>query len=102
MKRKALEDPVEESTPPLKQHKDNNDLLGGDEHVACIHDVSYPEGYVPPSKSSSVQENPKPAKEFPFTLDPFQLEAIKCLDNGESVMVMFLTIGITFYILLPI
>ncbi|CAH8302696.1 unnamed protein product [Eruca vesicaria subsp. sativa] len=34
-----------------------------------------------------VGDNKPPAKEFPFTLDSFQSEAIKCLDNGESVMV---------------
>ncbi|KAA8545417.1 hypothetical protein F0562_020201 [Nyssa sinensis] len=59
-----------------------------DEPVACVHDVSCPEGYVPrPPNPSSTQEDSKPAKEFPFTLDPFQSEAIKCLDGGESVMV---------------
>jgi ATP-dependent RNA helicase DOB1 len=29
----------------------------------------------------------EPAMTFPFKLDPFQVEAIRCLDNGESVMV---------------
>lgn len=56
--------------------------------MACVHDVSYPEGYVPHAPSSAkTEESLKPAKEFPFTLDPFQCEAIKCLNNGESVMV---------------
>ncbi|KAM7478206.1 hypothetical protein LguiA_026419 [Lonicera macranthoides] len=89
IKRKSVEDPAEDSsTPPLKQHKDDNGLMVVDEQVACVHDVSYPEGYVPRSwNTSAVQENSKPAKEFAFTLDPFQLEAIKCLDAGESVMV---------------
>lgn len=29
----------------------------------------------------------KPAKEFPFELDPFQKAAICCLDNSQSVLV---------------
>ena len=28
-----------------------------------------------------------PAKEYPFTLDPFQKEAILCLENNQSVLV---------------
>lgn len=90
IKRKSVGDPIEEPTPPLKQQRENG-LMGVDEPVACVHDVSYPEGYLPRySDPSSAQENSKPAKEFPFTLDPFQSEAIKCLDIGESVMVLFL------------
>ncbi|GLT34116.1 hypothetical protein SLA2020_086570 [Shorea laevis] len=84
-KRKAAEGPFAESSPPLKQKKDN-DSATSDDRLACLHDVSYPEGYapkIPPSPPADA----KPAKEFPFTLDPFQSEAIKCLDNGESVMV---------------
>ncbi|KAL7205686.1 hypothetical protein ACSBR2_018585 [Camellia fascicularis] len=86
MKRKSLEDPSEESSPPSKQQREN-DLIITDESVACVHDVSYPESYVPCSNLSLAQEDSKPAKEFPFKLDPFQSEAINCLDSGESVMV---------------
>ncbi|CAH2041899.1 unnamed protein product [Thlaspi arvense] len=82
MKRKSLEHPHEDSSPPSKHR-----LLAVDESVACVHDVSYPEGYVPSLNPSLPQADSKPAKEFPFTLDPFQSEAIKCLDSGESVMV---------------
>lgn len=86
-KRKLPEEGPEDSrTPPLKQR-----VMGMmDEAVACLHDVSYPEGYVPrPSATCLINHaHSKPAKEFPFTLDPFQLEAIKCLDNGQSVMVV--------------
>jgi ATP-dependent RNA helicase DOB1 len=31
--------------------------------------------------------NTVPAKEYPFTLDPFQKEAILCLENNQSVLV---------------
>nr|GMC81398.1 DExH-box ATP-dependent RNA helicase DExH9 [Ipomoea batatas] len=86
VKRKSIEDPTDTSRPEKQQREDS--LLGLDEQVACVHDVSYPEGYVPHAPSSAkTEESLKPAKEFPFTLDPFQSEAIKCLNNGESVMV---------------
>lgn len=29
----------------------------------------------------------KPAKEYPFILDPFQKEALLCLENNQSVLV---------------
>uniref|UniRef100_A0ACD6A8A7 Uncharacterized protein n=1 Tax=Avena sativa TaxID=4498 RepID=A0ACD6A8A7_AVESA len=61
------------------------------ERVACVHDVSYPEGYDASTSGSRTVagggEGAAPAKTFPFPLDPFQSEAIRCLDNGESVMV---------------
>ncbi|XP_061367617.1 DExH-box ATP-dependent RNA helicase DExH9 [Gastrolobium bilobum] len=54
----------------------------------CVHDVSYPDGYVH-SSSSSLSSSPheEPAKKFPFALDPFQSQAITCLEKGESAMV---------------
>ncbi|OVA01159.1 Helicase [Macleaya cordata] len=85
-KRKPVESPSEEFIRPQKQQRDNKSSNNVDESVTCIHDVSYPEGYVPRSDHSGRKDS-KPAKEFPFSLDPFQSEAIKCLDNGESVMV---------------
>ncbi|KAL2513862.1 RNA helicase [Forsythia ovata] len=87
LKRKSLEDTIKDcEAPPLKQHRENG-LVGLDDSVACVHDVSYPEGYVPLNLTLANQEGVKPAKEFPFKLDPFQSEAIRCLDHGESVMV---------------
>lgn len=86
-KRKSQEFSNEDDIPPSKQLK-QNDLLGADEPVTCLHDVSYPEGYVPSASTSGLpQQDSKPAKEFPFPLDPFQSEAINCINNGESVMV---------------
>lgn len=87
LKRKSIENFDGETLPPQKQFRDNGVSVGIDEPVACVHDVSYPEGYIPSSCPRIVRDNPKPAKEFPFVLDPFQTEAIKCLDGGESVMV---------------
>ncbi|KAJ8755659.1 hypothetical protein K2173_022254 [Erythroxylum novogranatense] len=73
-----------EALRPNKQHRENGSAFSI-EQVACVHDVSYPEGYVITKKPDS--SDTKPAKEFPFALDPFQSEAIKCLNNGDSVMV---------------
>lgn len=84
LKRKSAGDPSGDPAHPQKQLKE-----ALSEVVACVHDVSYPEGYVPAPQSETSQGS-KPAKEFPFTLDPFQSEAIRCLDNGESVMVILL------------
>ncbi|PON66615.1 ATP-dependent RNA helicase Ski [Parasponia andersonii] len=86
IKRKLDENPHGETRQ--KQLRDNGIMERVDDGaVACLHDVSYPEVYVPSSRPSSAQEGLEPAKVFPFTLDPFQSEAIKCLEDGESVMV---------------
>lgn len=92
VKRKSLEAAasMDYEAPMKKQQQENGLMKTIDEPVACLHDVSYPEGYLPRKTlnlGSIDIENSKPAKEFPFSLDPFQFEAIKCLDNGESVMV---------------
>lgn len=51
----------------------------------CSHEVAIPNDmdYQP------LKNNPNtvPAKEYPFTLDPFQKEAILCLENHQSVLV---------------
>ncbi|XP_058070459.1 DExH-box ATP-dependent RNA helicase DExH9 [Magnolia sinica] len=93
LKRKTLENHSSpESHSPHKLQKENNgsSIRTSDEPVACLHDVSYPDRYVPRPKSAVKINGPdasRPAKEFEFELDPFQSESIKCLDNGESVMV---------------
>jgi ATP-dependent RNA helicase DOB1 len=75
--------------------------------ISCLHDVSYPEGYEAPEKGSKPLIPPVPAREYPFTLDPFQREAIQCLENGESVLVrcfssllsiLLMATGVTFAI----
>ena len=51
---------------------------------SCTHEVAVPPGheYVPLETS-----NTKPAKEYKFILDPFQKEAILCIENNQSVLV---------------
>ncbi|KAG8094162.1 hypothetical protein GUJ93_ZPchr0012g20969 [Zizania palustris] len=93
LKRKAQEDHL---ASPLKAARAQvaespASAAAAAEPVACVHDVSYPEGYDQPAAAShrlnGAAEGAAPAKTFPFQLDPFQAEAIRCLDNGESVMV---------------
>ena len=51
----------------------------------CNHEVALPADleYQP----LKLNPNTVPAKEYPFTLDPFQKEAILCLENQQSVLV---------------
>lgn len=51
---------------------------------ACTHEVAVPPEveYVPLKQITG-----KPAKEYKFILDPFQKEAILCIDNNQSVLV---------------
>lgn len=51
---------------------------------ACTHEVAVPPNmeYVPLKQITT-----KPAKEYRFILDPFQKEAILCIDNNQSVLV---------------
>ncbi|XP_048762429.2 exosome RNA helicase MTR4-like [Ostrea edulis] len=51
---------------------------------ACLHEVAIPpETEFVPMKPMAE----KPAKEYPFILDPFQKEALLCLENSQSVLV---------------
>ncbi|KAL6178941.1 hypothetical protein ACLB2K_050458 [Fragaria x ananassa] len=85
LKRKPEEDGSGSPPPKVaKSEKMNSVEIVTDEQRVCVHDVSYPEGYVP---LPPPPEGSEPAKKFPFTLDPFQSEAINCIENGESVMV---------------
>lgn len=51
---------------------------------ACTHEVAVPPNveYVPLKPATG-----KPAKEYAFVLDPFQKEAILCIENNQSVLV---------------
>ncbi|XP_053677415.1 exosome RNA helicase MTR4 [Anopheles nili] len=51
---------------------------------ACTHEVAvYPDQKYTPL----VPASGKPAKEYSFVLDPFQKEAILCIENNQSVLV---------------
>ncbi|XP_054715742.1 exosome RNA helicase MTR4-like [Uloborus diversus] len=51
---------------------------------ACLHEVAVPHDseYVALRQSTS-----PPSRKYPFILDPFQKEAILCLENNQSVLV---------------
>ncbi|MED6207966.1 Exosome RNA helicase MTR4 [Stylosanthes scabra] len=90
LKRKSAEQ-EELETPPSQKQKQHQQSSNGDSFVeegcGCVHHVSYPEGYVPNPSGGSNPNSLEPAKKFPFPLDPFQSQAIACLENNESVMV---------------
>lgn len=51
---------------------------------SCTHEVAVP----PDQEYTSLEtKQTKPAKEYKFILDPFQKEAILCIENSQSVLV---------------
>lgn len=54
---------------------------------ACLHEVVTPIDltYVP-LRDLSGTDGFEPAKQYQFTLDPFQKEAILCIENNQSVL----------------
>ncbi len=66
---------------------------------SCTHEVALPPGqtYVPLR-----QPQREPAKKYAFNLDPFQKQAILCIENNQSVLVSAHTsAGKTVYKLIP-
>ena len=51
---------------------------------SCTHEVAVPPGHEFEALKPSTRE---PAKTYPFTLDPFQTQAILCIENQQSVLV---------------
>lgn len=51
---------------------------------SCMHEIAIPpeQEYIPLERKQG-----KPAKEYKFILDPFQKEAILCIENNQSVLV---------------
>ncbi|XP_065904897.1 exosome RNA helicase MTR4-like isoform X1 [Dysidea avara] len=54
------------------------------DNEACTHQVAIPPGF---DYKPLVKPTGPPAKEYPFVLDPFQKEAINCVENKQSVLV---------------
>ncbi|XP_032241598.2 exosome RNA helicase MTR4 [Nematostella vectensis] len=79
-KKQRVEDTIEsllESVPQV-------DVVTLDILEACSHEVAFPKGF---EYTPLVQSAAKPAKEYPFILDPFQKEALRCLENNKSVLI---------------
>jgi ATP-dependent RNA helicase DOB1 len=55
----------------------------------CSHDVAFPPGVSRDVTEviGALQRPTKPAREYPFKLDPFQNQAVLCIENGDSVLV---------------
>jgi len=55
------------------------------EGESCTHEIALPFNfdYLPLNRDT----NRKPAKVYEFELDPFQKEAIVCIENNQSVLV---------------
>ncbi|XP_038207970.1 exosome RNA helicase MTR4 [Zerene cesonia] len=53
-------------------------------HEGCTHEVAIPPNH---EYSPLVPISSEPAKQYSFILDPFQKEAIMCIDNLQSVLV---------------
>jgi ATP-dependent RNA helicase DOB1 len=51
---------------------------------SCTHEVAIPSDQEYVSLENITN---KPAKEYKFVLDPFQKEAILCIENNQSVLV---------------
>lgn len=53
----------------------------------CLHEVVTPiDVEYKPMRNFFKMEHFKPAKEYPFAVDPFQREAILCIENNQSVL----------------
>lgn len=92
-KRAAEENEEEEEPQPKKQKAEDTGQTEIMSRIqvhrvetveACLHEVAIPpEAEFVPLKPMME----KPAKEYPFILDPFQKEALLCLENNQSVLV---------------
>ena len=90
---KRLRD-AEEAEAISKKLKLGQDVLpkpeGGVNYIeidgkTCTHAVALPDGSAVGSPQPPPSRPGPPAKEFPFTLDPFQRTAIDCLEAGTSI-----------------
>lgn len=54
---------------------------------ACKHEIALPPNYQGEDPLKTQKKIEKPAKEYPYTLDAFQREAVNALENHQSVLV---------------
>lgn len=100
--KRAKTEAEEESTDEIKsskeKKKDPNEQFAeyvdqrvekkyaGDERKSCMIEVCYPPNYDFEKGRKELVPRP-PAKEYPFELDPFQKQAVECIEREESVLV---------------
>uniref|UniRef100_A0A2A4J3B7 Exosome RNA helicase MTR4 n=1 Tax=Heliothis virescens TaxID=7102 RepID=A0A2A4J3B7_HELVI len=90
---------IEKSTKKQKQDEDDSELTSDinlellnarivihtlETHEGCTHEVAIPPNH---EYAPLVATTGEPAKQYSFILDPFQKEAIMCIDNLQSVLV---------------
>ncbi|GAB2276148.1 Helix-loop-helix protein 2 [Dionaea muscipula] len=85
------------SNPPLPESQEQQQQRPSSKKRnlarTCVHEVAVPSGYVSCKDESIHGTLSDPnysgvmAKKYPFTLDPFQLISVGCLERNESVLV---------------
>ena len=71
-----------------EQHVATNEVNTGTSHDKSVRSYSaYPKNLPEGMELPKPQKSDKPAKEYPFPLDPFQAQAIGYIENEESVLV---------------
>lgn len=76
-----LAEDIEVEAPIAPMDEEVFKITRGSEDCGCVHEWFAPEDFKP-------LEHPKRnAKQYKFTLDPFQSTAVRCLEGNESVLV---------------
>ena len=71
-----------------EQHAATNEVNTGTSHDKSVRSYSaYPKNLPEGMELPKPQKSDKPAKEYPFQLDPFQAQAVGYIENEESVLV---------------
>ena len=88
----VLTNEVEKFAEDIEQFMPQVTIHELDTKSSCLHEVVIPNDleYVPLRDLSENNSNYKPAKEYKFMLDPFQKEAILCIENNQSVLGKFI------------
>lgn len=81
------DDQVDESAFKLEKLVPKAAIHQVETEDGCLHEVVTPiDVEYKPLRNFFKMEHFKPAKEYPFTVDPFQREAILCIENNQSVL----------------
>lgn len=71
-----------------EQHVSQKTKTEREDARSCLSEVCYPPGWDHTQDLWKEWKPPaKPAKEYPFVLDPFQRHAVDCLERRQSVLV---------------
>jgi len=72
----------------VEQHAATNEVNTGTSHDKSVRSYSaYPKNLPEGMELPKPKKTDKPAKEYPFPLDPFQAQAVGYIENEESVLV---------------